>query len=128
VSPNLRASDDERAAVSDALTRHHLAGRLDIDEYSERLEVSYGAKTRGDLSPLLADLPFEAPRTRLTQRRAGWFWVIPLAILVALAAMTVVTGHPFILGGWWILLVSWFWWRWHRNRANALGSVLAVIA
>jgi hypothetical protein len=114
--PNLRASDAERAAVTDTLTRHHLAGRLDVDEYTERIEVAYAAKTRGELTPLLADLPAEPPPTRPRRARPRGLWVIPLLALASLLALTVVTGHPVILGGWWIPLVAWFWWR---NRPAA---------
>lgn len=32
-------------------------GRLTMDEFSERLELAYAARTRGDLEPLLRDLP-----------------------------------------------------------------------
>jgi Domain of unknown function (DUF1707) len=35
-------------------------GRLTLDEFSERLELAYAARTRGDLDPLLRDLPAAA--------------------------------------------------------------------
>lgn len=35
-------------------------GRLTLDEFSERLELAYAARTRGDLDPLLRDLPVGA--------------------------------------------------------------------
>jgi hypothetical protein len=38
-------------------------------------------------------------------------WLVPLIALTALLTLTVMTGRPFILGGWWILVVAWFWWR-----------------
>jgi hypothetical protein len=108
---NLRASDDERTAVSDALTRHHLAGRLDIDEYTERLDLAYSAKTRGDLAPLLADLPRELPTNPPRRIRPRGLWLVPLLVFAALLTLTAVTGRPFILGGWWILLALWLLWR-----------------
>jgi hypothetical protein len=113
MTPNLRASDDERAAVSDALTRHHLAGRLDIDEYTERLELAYGAKTRGDLAPLLVDLPPDTAPSHPRAPSPRGLWLVPLFAFAVLATLTVATGHPFILGGWWILVAVWLW-RWSR--------------
>jgi hypothetical protein len=108
---HLRASDDERAAVTDALTRHHLAGRLDIDEYSERLEVAYGAKTRGELAPVLADLPADPPPRPPRRSHPRDLWFIALVAFAALMIITVVAGRPFISGGWWILAALWIWWR-----------------
>jgi hypothetical protein len=111
---NLRASDDERAAVGDALTRHHLAGRIDVDEYTERLEAAYGATTRGDLAPLLADLPREVPSPPPHRRRPRGLWIGALVVLAVLITLTVWTGRPFIIGGWWLLVVAWVWSRSHR--------------
>jgi hypothetical protein len=107
----LRASDTERAAVSDALTRHHLAGRLDIDEYSERLGVAYAAKTRGELAPLLADLPPEPPSSQPPRARPRDLWWVAFAAVAVLLLIMVVTGHRVVFGGWWVLAAIWIWWR-----------------
>lgn len=53
----MRASDAERDAVAARLREAFAEGRLDADEHTERLDKAYGAKTTGDLVPLLADLP-----------------------------------------------------------------------
>lgn len=63
VQPEMRASDAEREQVAVALRDHGVAGRLGVDELDERLERAYGARTRGELSALLSDLPAE-PRPR----------------------------------------------------------------
>jgi Flp pilus assembly protein TadB len=47
--------------VADVLSRHYGEGRLDSEELNERLERAMRAKTRGELRPLLADLPEEMP-------------------------------------------------------------------
>ncbi len=117
-TPNLRTSDDERAAVSDALTRHHLAGRLDIDEYTERLEVAYEAKTRGDLAPLLVDLPPDMAPSQPRRAAPRGLWLVAMFAFAVLVTLTVATGHPFILGGWWILLAVWLW----RRSPTARGA------
>jgi hypothetical protein len=55
--PRLRASDADRERTVELLREHHAVGRLTADEFHERLERAYAAKTRGDLDELLADLP-----------------------------------------------------------------------
>lgn len=53
----VRASDAERDAIVGRLNQAVGEGRLTLDEFSERLELAYAARTRGDLDPLLRDLP-----------------------------------------------------------------------
>lgn len=55
--PDLRTSDAEREATALTLRDHAGHGRLDFDELSERLELAYAARTRGELDALTADLP-----------------------------------------------------------------------
>jgi hypothetical protein len=56
---DVRASDAERDAVVGRLNQAVGEGRLTMAEFSERLELAYAARTRGDLDPLLRDLPAE---------------------------------------------------------------------
>jgi hypothetical protein len=53
----MRAADADRQAVADQLRTALDEGRLDLDEYDERLQQAYAVKTYGELGPLLADLP-----------------------------------------------------------------------
>ena len=53
----VRVGDAERQAVVDQLRTHLGAGRLTIDEFEQRTELALHARTRGDLVPLMADLP-----------------------------------------------------------------------
>jgi Domain of unknown function (DUF1707) len=53
----MRASDDDRDRVAALLREHHAVGRLTPEEFSERLDKAFQAKTMGDLDDLLADLP-----------------------------------------------------------------------
>lgn len=55
--PRLRASDTDRERVLELLREHHAVGRIDADEYDERLNKVFAAKTLGELDGLLADLP-----------------------------------------------------------------------
>jgi hypothetical protein len=56
----VRASDAEREAVVGRLNQAVGEGRLTMDEFSQRLGLAYAARTRGDLDPLLRDLPADA--------------------------------------------------------------------
>jgi hypothetical protein len=55
--PHMRASDSDRDRVASMLREHHAAGRLTADEFQERLDATFAAKTLGDLDKLMADLP-----------------------------------------------------------------------
>ncbi|HWG01115.1 MAG TPA: DUF1707 domain-containing protein [Trebonia sp.] len=55
--PRLRASDADRERAATLLREHHAVGRLTAEEFHERLEAAYAAKTQGELDALLADLP-----------------------------------------------------------------------
>jgi hypothetical protein len=59
----VRASDAERDAVVGRLNRAVGEGRLTMDEFSGRLELAYAARTRGELDPLLRDLPADSGYT-----------------------------------------------------------------
>jgi uncharacterized protein DUF1707 len=53
----MRVSDADRQRAIDELRRHCGAGRIDMDEYSSRLERALAATTLAELDDLLADLP-----------------------------------------------------------------------
>lgn len=58
-NPEIRASDTDRDRVAQALREHFAQGRLDDEEFNERLNDAYAAKTLGELQRLTADLPEE---------------------------------------------------------------------
>jgi Domain of unknown function (DUF1707) len=58
---DMRVSDDERRAVVDELRVHYGAGRLDLAEFEDRTNAALAARVRGELEPLLDDLPELAP-------------------------------------------------------------------
>ena len=97
----LRISDADRATALDLLSEQYAVGRLDKDEFDERSDAVWTAKTRGDLAPIFADLappPREySPGRRGPWGRRGWF-PLPLApVLFLLIALTVITHIPFVL-------------------------------
>ncbi|RNL71286.1 DUF1707 domain-containing protein [Streptomyces sp. I6] len=55
--PDMRASDAERERIAELLRNAVAEGRLDMDEFGERLDAAYKARTRGELEPLVRDLP-----------------------------------------------------------------------
>jgi hypothetical protein len=56
-SDQMRASDADRERTAELLREHHAVGRLTAEEFAERLEKVFAAKTRGELDALLSDLP-----------------------------------------------------------------------
>ncbi|MFI5685719.1 DUF1707 domain-containing protein [Streptomyces sp. NPDC051636] len=59
----LRASDADRERVAEVLRDALAEGRLDIEEFEERLEATYKARTYGELTPITRDLPVPAGGT-----------------------------------------------------------------
>jgi hypothetical protein len=53
----MRASDADRERTAELLREHHAVGRLTAEEFAERLEAVFTARTHGDLEALVADLP-----------------------------------------------------------------------
>ncbi|NBE56510.1 DUF1707 SHOCT-like domain-containing protein [Streptomyces boluensis] len=56
-SPELRASDADRERVTERLREAVAEGRLDMEEFQDRLDATYKARTYGELEPLTRDLP-----------------------------------------------------------------------
>jgi hypothetical protein len=53
----MRASDGDRERVAAALREHMVEGRIDVDEFNERLEQVYKSRTYGELARVTSDLP-----------------------------------------------------------------------
>jgi hypothetical protein len=70
--PQLRASDEDRDRAAALLREHHALGRLTPEEFSDRLDKTFAAKTIGDIDALLRDLPvidlYRLPDARLTRQ------------------------------------------------------------
>ena len=60
----MRASDSDRERVAEALRDAHAEGRLTIEEFQERLDSAYAAKTLGELAVVTRDLPPGSPPGR----------------------------------------------------------------
>ena len=57
----LRVSDTEREEVVGILRDQTAAGRLTLEEFEERLDETYGARTAGELEHVLRELPVQPP-------------------------------------------------------------------
>lgn len=122
----LRASDDERNAVADKLSRHYAEGRLDEAEFKTRLDAAMSATTRGDLNGLFHDLPTlrepaPPPPTR-RQRAVPWLFLLAFVAFVALATLPF---YPLYHVPWFLFLIAGFLlWRraagghWHHHHAG----------
>jgi hypothetical protein len=76
-APVIRASDGDREAAAARLNEAAGDGRLTLQEFSERLDRAYAARTRAELGPLTADLPAVDPVSepgRLRRVMLGIFW------------------------------------------------------
>jgi hypothetical protein len=105
--PNLRASDADREATADRLRQHHADGRIDSEEFQERLDRCYAAKTMGDLSELMRDLPGDPARRGSGARNGlGFLRMIPIVpIILAIIAIHLIVG---VVSGLWILIPLFF--------------------
>jgi len=113
--PEVRIGDAEREAAVTALGEHYAAGRLTKEEYDERADRAWAARTHSALWPLFADLPrpepvrAAPPPPRRVDRPGWWFgarWAPVLLVLLALLALDV---RP------WVVVVAVVWLLWFRT-------------
>jgi hypothetical protein len=128
---DMRVSDDERQEVAERLRTALGEGRLELDEYDQRVQSAYQAKTYRDLVPLTADLP-DVPmpmppvqgRVREEQQSAHpnrtvallsvVFVFIGLSVLLSVASGGVLV--PF-----WPLFIFGFWGLARSGRSGRCG-------
>lgn len=122
---DLRASDADRTRIQDQLRRAQEAGQLDIVEFDERAKATWGARTRGELAKIVADLPalpapaaapskavFSATGGGMAMRVLTIIWVSLLVVnVVAFGIVTLTVGAVY----------PWFLWL------LAPGAVLGVL-
>jgi hypothetical protein len=68
----LRVGDAEREAVAAELREHYAQGRLTIDDFNQRLDAAFAARTRGDLDALTRDLPSTRPAGTPLPASGNW--------------------------------------------------------
>ena len=68
---NVRIGDADREAAVHALGEHYAAGRLTREEYDERADRAFAARTVADVSGLFRDLPAPRPIASGPRRAAA---------------------------------------------------------
>jgi uncharacterized protein DUF1707 len=127
--PNLRASDADREATADRLRQHHTDGRIDAEEFQERLDKCYAAKTVGELAELTRDLPTDPARrgsgARTSFTLLGSLRMLPIVpIILAIVAIHLIVG---VVSGLWILIPLFFLARYmifRRGSCSRRGTAL----
>jgi ABC-type Na+ efflux pump permease subunit len=127
---DLRAGDADRQAVVDELQRHYVEGRLSSEELSERVSQALAARTFGDLSTLLSDLPSvvqpgqeQLPpghQRQPEQWHTNWLSpsIVLLLIMISVLAvlwMTSVSGGRGVVFPWPLLIWGFFFFRGGRR-------------
>ena len=104
---HLRASDAERDAVIAQLRRHAADGRLTMDEFEDRVAEALAASTRGDLVPVLRELPPLPPEPPPPARRSlrDRLGDVPLPSGRTLVSLRAVAFAVVMVteGAWWIV-------------------------
>jgi hypothetical protein len=72
VDAALRASDADRERLVDELEQHTVAGRLTTEEFEQRTQQAYEARTMGQLDALHRDLPAVTFSNALNPRGRRW--------------------------------------------------------
>ena len=124
--PELRASDADREHAVERLRRHHADGRLDLDEFEQRMGQAYSAKTVAELDLLMRDLPPDvtpvpapvtgpplSPRPSRARLRQGFSRSLAsyLAVMGLLVVIWAVTGAGYFWPIWpmigWGFAIVW---------------------
>lgn len=105
----LRISDADRERAMADLGRHYADGRLSHEEYDERLDAIWTARTRADLAMLFEDLPGLASSAPATP--AGSYLRsrgrLPLPLPVPLLVLGVLVGVVLVeLELWWVVAIG----------------------
>ena len=114
--PRMRIADSDRERAMADLAQHYADGRLDHEEYDERLDAIWTARTRADLAVLFGDLPRLQPvqPQRTPVRAAGRPGPRPrfplLPVLAVLVVLSVIADAPLFL------LIFPLMWFAHRRR------------
>jgi hypothetical protein len=81
VSDEHRVSDSDREAAVVRLQEASTAGRLSLEELSDRIGLAFGARTHGELVLVTADLP--AVPAQPAERGGGTGWLVGVFVPVA---------------------------------------------
>jgi Domain of unknown function (DUF1707)/Cell wall-active antibiotics response 4TMS YvqF len=77
-TPAIRASDAEREQTVERLRSHAVDGRLTLEEFAQRIDSAYAARTRAELDELTRDLPATPPQPTTSPARQRRRWVVAI--------------------------------------------------
>ncbi len=86
MSVSIRASDNDRERTIAALQQHTAAGRLTLDEFTERAATVYNARTLSELAEITADLP-AAEGKQSDARHLAISFLIAIAVVAVLGVL-----------------------------------------
>lgn len=135
----VRASDVDRQLIVEVLQEQTAAGRLSLDEFSERAAGAYSATTRLELDDLVADLPaapvrvpgggsdaaVAEPVVPILAGEAAAIWIVvapPVCLLTVLIVIGLLAGSPATLLV--TALVGFAVWRSSPGGSAAVGRQL----
>jgi hypothetical protein len=76
--PDVRASDAERDQAVAELREHAAQGRLTLEEFSQRVDEAYGAKTLAELEEVKRELPAVSVLPDARPRRKARRWLVSI--------------------------------------------------
>ncbi|PKH43410.1 protein of unknown function [Nocardioides alpinus] len=116
--PRMRIADSDRERAMADLAGHYADGRLDHEEYDERLDAIWTARTRADLALLFSDLPrpqVSQPPVKARVPQGGQRRRLPLLpVLALLIALSVIAEAPL-----WLLIFPLMFLRSRRGASSA---------
>jgi hypothetical protein len=119
----LRIGDAERDRAIAALGDHFAAGRLNAEEFEQRVDQAIKARFNSDLEPLFVDLPRTVEPTMESQSHhrqdahLAWspvVWFAPLIVICAVVAAVILSAPWLVWMFLWAFLITGFF-R-HRRR------------
>lgn len=116
----VRIGNDDRNAAQQALDEHMTAGRLDPDEYGDRVARASVARTRAELDALFTDLPEPHGRPAATAVQPRSAPPDAPNALGGRAGMTLVALSPFIALVLFFVFHSWLFFL----LVPALGAIV----
>ncbi|WP_018347414.1 DUF1707 SHOCT-like domain-containing protein [Longispora albida] len=127
-TPDIRVSDADRSAVAERLRIALSEGRLDLNEYERRFDLSLRAVVQSELVPLTADLPapvVSAEVARKESDRKAWMnewrtWAGTAVILTAIWGVSSFASGEFRY--FWPIWPLGIWGAWILAAAIMPGS------
>jgi hypothetical protein len=122
----VRIGDAERDRAIAALGDHFAAGRLNTEEFEERVDQAIRARFNDDLKPLFVDLPrtpeptMEPKSDRQSDAHLAWspmVWLAPLLVVCAVVTAVILSAPWLVWMFLWVFLIT----RLVRHRRGYFG-------